>query len=62
MIIHTKAGILDVYGKMDELEPHYNANTIKVANGDKLILAQKKYNDFIKRYMMYAKNGGIVNV
>lgn len=83
VIIHTKAGILDVYGKMDELEQmagsifyrchrcylvnmekivSYNANTIKVANGDKLILAQKKYNDFIKRYMRYAKSGGIVNV
>ena len=40
----------------------YNADTIKVANGDKLILAQKKYNDFIKQYMKYAKGGGIVNV
>lgn len=40
----------------------YNADTIKVVNGDKLILAQKKYNDFIRHYMKYAKNGGIVNV
>lgn len=40
----------------------YNADTIQVANGDKLILAQKKYNDFIKQYMKYAKDGGIVNV
>lgn len=40
----------------------YNADTIKVANGDKLILAQKKYNDFIRQYMKYAKDGGIVNV
>ncbi len=40
----------------------YNADTIKIANGDKLILAQKKYNDFIKQYMKYAKDGGIVNV
>ncbi len=83
VIIHTKAGVLDSYGKMDELEKmmgscfyrchrcylvnmekivSYNADTIKVANGDKLILAQKKYNDFIKQYMKYAKDGGIVNV
>ena len=83
VIIHTKTGILDSYGKMDELEQmtgggfyrchrcyllnmekivSYNADTIKVANGDKLILAQKKYNDFIKQYMKYAKDGGIVNV
>ena len=40
----------------------YNANTIDVINGDSLILAQKKYSDFIKAYMRYAKNGGIVNV
>ncbi len=83
VIIHTKTGILDSYGKMDELEQmtgsgfyrchrcylvnmekivSYNADTIKVANGDKLILAQKKYNDFIRQYMKYAKDGGIVNV
>lgn len=40
----------------------YNANTIQVANGDKLILAQKKYSNFVKQYMIYAKDGGIVNV
>ena len=83
VIIHTRTGILDSYGKMDEWEQmtgsgfyrchrcylvnmekivSYNADTIKVANGDKLILAQKKYNDFIRQYMKYAKDGGIVNV
>lgn len=83
VIIHTQAGILESYGKMEELEQmtgngfyrchrcylvnmekivSYNADTIKVVNGDELILAQKKYNDFIKRYMKYAKDGGIVNV
>lgn len=83
VIIHTKEGVLESYGKMGELEQilgsdfyrchrcylvnmekivSYNADTIKVANGNKLILAQKKYNDFIKQYMRYAKNGGIVNV
>ena len=40
----------------------YTADTIQVTNGEKLILAQKKYIDFVKKYMKYAKNGGIVNV
>ena len=40
----------------------YNVDTIDVINGDSLILAQKKYSDFIKAYMRYAKDGGIVNV
>ncbi len=40
----------------------YNVDTIDVINGDSLILAQKKYADFIKAYMRYAKDGGIVNV
>lgn len=83
VIIHTEAGTLDCYGKMDELERmtgsgfyrchrcflvnmekivSYNADTIKVANGDRLILARKRYNDFIRQYMKYAKDGGIVNV
>ena len=83
IIIHTKMGVLDSYGKMNELEQmtgngfyrchrcylvnmeqivSYNCNTIKVVNGDKLIPAQKKYNDFIRQYMKYAKDGGIVNV
>ena len=83
VIIHTKAGILESYGKMEELEQmtsgvfyrchrcylvnmekitSYNADSIKVVNGDELILAQKKFNDFIRQYMKYAKDGGIVNV
>lgn len=83
VILHTRTGILEIYGKMEELEQmtggifyrchrcylvnmekiiSYNADTIKVVNGDKLILAQKKYNDFIRQYMKYAKDGGIVNV
>lgn len=83
VIIHTREGILESYGKMEELERmigtsfyrchrcylvnmemivSYNADTIGVVNGDKLILAQKKYHDFIKHYMKYAKDGGIVNV
>lgn len=40
----------------------YSADNIKVINGDNLLLARKKYSDFIKTYMRYVKNGGIVNV
>lgn len=39
----------------------YSADSIQVANGDNLLLARKKYSDFIKTYMRYVKNGGIVN-
>ena len=40
----------------------YSGDNIKVINGDTLLLARKKYSDFIKTYMRYVKNGGIVNV
>lgn len=40
----------------------YSTDTIQVVGGDKLILAGKRYTDFIKHYMRYAKDGGIVNV
>ena len=83
VIIHTKTGILETYGKMDEWEQaaggsfyrchrcylvnmekiaSYGIDMIETVNGDKLLLAQKKYTDFVRRYMNYAKNGGIVNV
>ena len=41
---------------------NYNSNTIQLINGEKLILAQKKYPEFVKAFMCYAKKGGIVNV
>lgn len=40
----------------------YSVNNIQVINGENLLLARKKYSDFIKAYMRYVKNGGIVNV
>ena len=40
----------------------YSVNNIHVLNGDSIILAEKKYMDFVKAYLRYAKNGGIVNV
>ncbi|MCM1268405.1 MAG: LytTR family DNA-binding domain-containing protein [Bacteroidales bacterium] len=83
VIIHTTNGILEVYGKMEELENSlgnsfyrchrcylvnmekisaYSAGKIQVTNGDDLLFARKKYSDFVKTYMRYVKNGGIVNV
>ncbi|MCH5272517.1 MAG: response regulator transcription factor [Lachnospiraceae bacterium] len=83
VIIHTTAGTLESYGKMEELErmldgvfyrchrcylvhmekiASYNADTIRVANGDKLILARKKYAAFVRQYIRYAKDVGVVNV
>lgn len=83
VIIHTSAGTLESYGKMEELEQmtgdsfyrchrcylvnmekisSYTADSIQVTNGERLILAQKKYSQFVRRYMKYAKEGGIVNV
>ena len=40
----------------------YSANSIQMLNGDSVMLAEKKYTDFVKTYLRYAKNGGIVNV
>lgn len=40
----------------------YNVDTIQLVSGDRLILAQKKYTEFVKKYLLYAKDGGIVNV
>lgn len=83
VVFHTTDGMLEVYGKMEELENRlgnafyrchrcylvnmekiaaYSANNIQVTNGDNVLLARTKYSDFIKTYMRYVKNGGIVNV
>ena len=40
----------------------YNSNTIELLNGEKIFIAEKRYSDFVKKFMNYAKNGGIVNV
>ena len=83
VIFHTTDGILEVYGKMEDLENSlgnsfyrchrcylvnmekisaYSVGNIQVTNGDNLLFARKKYSDFIKTFMRYVKNGGIVNV
>ena len=40
----------------------YSQNEIKMTNGDKILLAYKKYPAFVKAYMRYARKGGVVNV
>ena len=40
----------------------YRQNEIEIANGDKILLAYKKYSAFVKAYLSYAKRGGMVNV
>ena len=83
VVIHTTAGTLESYGKMEEFEQltvgsfyrchrgylvnmekiaSYTADSIQITNGEKLILAQKKYAEFVKQYMKYVREGGIVNV
>ena len=75
VIFHTINGSLEVYGKMEELEKELenifyrchrcylvNMEKISAYSGDNLLLARKKYSDFIKTYMRYVKNGRIVHV
>lgn len=40
----------------------YNSNSIQLVNGEKIFLAEKRYSDFVKNFLNYAKGGGIVNV
>lgn len=82
-VFHTKEGVLETYGKMEELELRlgdgfyrchrcflvnmesicsYGCDEIGLINGEKLILAKRKFPDFVKAYLRYAKKGGAVNV
>ena len=40
----------------------YTSTEIEIINGDKIMLAQKKYSSFVKAYLAYARTGGAVNV
>lgn len=40
----------------------YTSTTIELLNGEKIFMAEKRYSDFVKNFLKYAKNGGIVNV
>jgi DNA-binding LytR/AlgR family response regulator len=35
----------------------YNADTITLANGETISIAQKKYSEFVRAYMLFAQNG-----
>ena len=83
VIIHTKTGVLETYGRMDEWQEtlgdsfyrchrcflvnmehivFYQADMVQIVNGDELIMSRNKYADFVRHFMRYAKEGGIVNV
>lgn len=40
----------------------YAPRTIRLENGERLLLAEKKYAGFVKAYLRYAQNGGVVQV
>lgn len=40
----------------------YGFESVEVMGGTKLPMSKKKYSDFVKTYLRYAKEGGIVNV
>ncbi len=40
----------------------YANDTIQLTNGENILIAGRKYPAFVKIYLRYAKNGGVVNV
>ena len=40
----------------------YGQNEIELVNGERILLAYKRYTAFVKAYLVYAKEGGAVNV
>lgn len=40
----------------------YSSKNIVLTNKERLTIAEKKYSEFVKAYIRYAKNGGIVNI
>lgn len=40
----------------------YSVSSISLSNGETVILAKEKYNEFVKKYMRYLRNGGTVCV
>ena len=82
VIVHSDNGVLDYYGKMQELEKilgnsffrshrcyivnmehitRYSANAIGLKNGNEVLLAQKKFQEFVKTYMNFARGGGLID-
>ena len=40
----------------------YENDSIGLSNGEKIFMAKERYNEFVKEYMRYLRNGGIVCV
>ena len=40
----------------------YNSNSIELLNGEKIFISAKRFPDFVKNFLNYARNGGLVNV
>ena len=40
----------------------YTSDTIQLCNGEKIFISAKKFQSFIKNFLRYAQNGGLVNV
>ena len=40
----------------------YNSESITLTSGEKILLSAKKYSDFVKNFLNYAKNGGLINL
>lgn len=40
----------------------YNSTTIELVNGEKIFISEKRYSDFVKNFLKYAKSGGLVNI
>ena len=40
----------------------YTSDSITLANGEKILISAKKFADFVKNFLLYAANGGLINV
>ena len=40
----------------------YSSTTIQLVNGEKIFMAEKRYADFVKKFLKYAQVGGVVNI
>lgn len=40
----------------------YTSDTIQLCNGEKIFVSAKKFSDFVKNFLRYAQNGGLINV
>ena len=40
----------------------YDADSITLAGGARVYLARKKHGEFVKTYMWYLQNGGVLSV